>query len=199
MPRPDVSEERTAQIIAAAVDAFSRLGFDKTRMDDIAHTAGLSKGTLYLYFNSKDEIITAVLDQFFTEEMAGITELLSSSIPVADKIRTLIVQMMADTEAQMGQYLSIWLEFYAIAAREGAFREAMLQYMTQFIELFATLIQAGIDSGEFRSVDVHATAVVMASQFEGLLLFWAVDSNSLNLATVTATAVDLFLRGLAKS
>jgi len=54
-PRPDVSEERKNQILDAAGKVFARLGFQKTRMDDIVEESGLSKGTLYWYFKSKDE------------------------------------------------------------------------------------------------------------------------------------------------
>ncbi|MCP4358236.1 MAG: TetR/AcrR family transcriptional regulator [Chloroflexi bacterium] len=197
MPKPDVTEERTAQIIAAAVNAFARLGFAKTRMDDIATESGLSKGTLYLYFKSKDEIITAVLNQFFTEELDGIADLLAAPLSAAEKMETLIVQMMADTEVQLGQYLSVWLEFYSVAAREGPLRDIMLQYMTQLIDLFTTLIQEGIDNGEFRAViNARDSALTISAQFEGLLLLWAIDRESLNLAVATTTAVDLLLRGL---
>lgn len=199
MPRPDVSEERTAQIIAAAVATFARLGFDKARMEDIAGEAGLSKGTLYLYFGSKDEIITAVLDQFFTEELAGIADLLTAPIPASEKLETLIITMMADTETQLGPYISVWLEFYALAARPGVLREKMQQYMAQFVDLFAALIQQGIDAGEFRAVEAREMAFVIAAQFEGLLLWWAVDPEIVQLVPAAETAVHLALRGLAKS
>lgn len=49
-PRPDVSEERKNQILEAAIAVFARLGFQQTRMDDIAEQAGLCKGALYLYY-----------------------------------------------------------------------------------------------------------------------------------------------------
>ena len=67
-PRPDVSEERKNQILEAAIAVFARLGFQQARMDDIARQAGLSKGALYLYYTSKDAIITALLKYFFTQE-----------------------------------------------------------------------------------------------------------------------------------
>ncbi len=60
-PRPDVSEERRTQILEAAMAVFARQGFDKARMDDIAQQARLSKGALYLYYKSKDAIISAIL------------------------------------------------------------------------------------------------------------------------------------------
>jgi len=55
-PKHDVSEERKSQILDAAMDTFSEMGFHKARMSDIAETSGLSKGSLYWYFDSKDSI-----------------------------------------------------------------------------------------------------------------------------------------------
>ena len=60
-PRPDVSDERKNQILQAATNVFSRLGFHKARMDDIVEESGLSKGTLYWYFKSKDDIVSALI------------------------------------------------------------------------------------------------------------------------------------------
>ena len=62
-PRPDVSKLRKQQILDAAIKVFSRSGFEKARMDDIAEESGLSKGTLYWYFKNKDEIISNVLER----------------------------------------------------------------------------------------------------------------------------------------
>lgn len=70
MPRPDVSEERRSQILDAAVAVFARLGFHQARMDDIVQEAGLSKGALYWYFKSKDEIVMAILSSLFERERA---------------------------------------------------------------------------------------------------------------------------------
>ena len=64
-PRPNVTDERTSQIINAAEDVFTKKGFDEARMDDIAEQTGLSKGTLYNYFKSKDDLIIAILDRIF--------------------------------------------------------------------------------------------------------------------------------------
>ena len=75
----------------------------------------------------------------------------------------------------------------------------MLEYMHQFIDLFTALIQLGIDNGEFRPVNARDTAMVASAQLEGLLLLWAVDREAVDLKVLTETAVNLLLRGLAKS
>ncbi len=64
-PREDVSEERKEQILDAATEVFAQKGFDKARMDDIVEETGLSKGALYWYFKSKDDIIFAIMDRIF--------------------------------------------------------------------------------------------------------------------------------------
>ena len=68
-PRPDVSEERKDQIIQAAINVFTRRGIHQARMDDIVTETGLSKGTLYWYFKSKDDIIVAISDMLFGHEL----------------------------------------------------------------------------------------------------------------------------------
>jgi AcrR family transcriptional regulator len=73
-PRPDVSEERKNQILEAAIAVFARLGFDQSRMEDIAGQAGLSKGALYLYYKSKDAIVAALLTYFFCTGIQAVTD-----------------------------------------------------------------------------------------------------------------------------
>jgi len=66
--KQDKKEARRNQILEAATHVFTRLGFNKARMDDIVEESGLSKGTLYWYFKSKDDIITAILDRMLKRE-----------------------------------------------------------------------------------------------------------------------------------
>ena len=82
-PRPDVSDQRRNQIMEAALTVFSRLGFERASMDNIAKEAGVSKGALYLYYKSKDAIIATVSWPWPCGEVPVIT----STLPVAS-IRT---------------------------------------------------------------------------------------------------------------
>jgi len=68
-PRPDVSKARKEQIVNAATTIFAWQGFHAARMEDIAREAGLSKGTIYLYFRSKDDVSAAILDHFYHRGM----------------------------------------------------------------------------------------------------------------------------------
>lgn len=190
------ADERKQQIIKAATAVFARKGFAQASMEDIVQESGLSKGGLYWHFKSKDDIIAAVIDQFFSAEFSGIDAILASPIPVAEKLTQLARQSMQDANNQLSQLQNIWLEFYALAGREGAFRDRLLVYMNQYIEVLTGLIQAGVAAGEFRAVEPEQTAIAMTAQFEGLLLLWAIDPGRINLLALTETAVTLLLQGL---
>lgn len=74
----DLKQERRKQILDAAEKVFTQRGFNKARMDDIVAESGLSKGALYWYYKSKDEIILALMDRFFAGEMQVEEELFST-------------------------------------------------------------------------------------------------------------------------
>lgn len=60
-PRPNVSAERRAQIIRAALACFMRKGYNNTTMNDIVAESGLSKGAIYWYFESKDDLLRSAI------------------------------------------------------------------------------------------------------------------------------------------
>src|SRR5210317_1467052 len=95
-PRPNVSDERTSQIIAAAEEVFSKKGFSAARMDDIAEETGLSKGTLYLYFKSKDDLIIAILDRIFQREFKVIEQIDVSKTSATEAIGQFVDTVIND-------------------------------------------------------------------------------------------------------
>ena len=84
-PKPDVSDECKTQI-SIAMETFAEKGFHKTRMSDIAETSGLSKGSLYWYFDSKESIILNLLDRFFEPEFKEFKAILTDERPALDRV-----------------------------------------------------------------------------------------------------------------
>ena len=196
-PRMD-PDDRKQQIIAAATAVFSEKGFHQASMTDIVAAAKLSKGGVYWHFKNKEAIFVAVLDQFFQSEMDDVMAFLSAPLPASEKITQMINGMVQDTTALLGPYRNMWLELYAVSAREGLFREQLLEYMHQFIGVFQALIQEGIDNGEFREVSAYDTAVIAIAQFEGLILLWAIKPDEVDMVSLSATAIAMILRALKK-
>ncbi len=194
-PRPNASAERTPQILDAAMAVFARLGFHKARMDDIAQDAGVSKGTLYLYFKSKDDLIAAILRRIFARELNAVRALQTTDAPVSDRLLQL-TRMMATEIERLSLFLPIWFEFYAVAGRQRGVREFFKRDFADFRDILAALIEQGIERGEFRAVDAAATAVTICAIYEGLILLWAIDPQAVPITECSEASVRLLLEGL---
>ena len=173
MSRPDVSEERRPQIIDAAIRVFTRKGYRNATMPDVAREAGLSVGGVYWYFKGKDEIIAAILERIFDQDFSALTELLGAGAPAADRLQA-FVDGYADSFEQWQWMNPIGMEFYGEAAHNEKVRGVVLRYLERFRRALATLIEQGIQRGEFRAVDPMDTANVLLGMEEGLALLLAV-------------------------
>ncbi|HEY69950.1 MAG TPA: TetR/AcrR family transcriptional regulator [Anaerolineae bacterium] len=194
-PRPDVSQERRNQIIAAAIAVFTRLGFHEARIEDIAKEAKLSKGALYWYFKSKDDIIAAIMDHFIGREIVELEEALKLQAPISEKLMKLN-GMIVDEMQSMLDLMPILYEFYAAATRRKDVRKALLQYFRPTQQLLSRLIQQGLESGEFVPVDAEVVAVDFIALYEGLLLLAVLDPKTIDLKKMGAHGVNLMIEGL---
>ena len=196
-PRRDMSDERKQQILEAATTVFARLGFHDARMEDVAEEAGLSKGTLYLYFKSKDEMIAAILEHFYHRGMDDLQLVEEYQGSIADLL-LMITGVFAIEAEQMMHLLPIAFEFYALAARRVDVRQFLKEYFRGYREGLAALIQMGIERGEFRAVDPQEVAVVLSAIYEGLAVLEATDAEVVRWQVYGEKAVRLLLEGLKK-
>lgn len=194
-PRPDVSEERRNQILEAAALVFARSGFSKARMDDIAAESGLSKGTLYWYFNSKDEIILAMLDRLFERELADLHTLQESGRTATECLLEYTEIAILDM-THLLQLMPIAYEYLALAFRNEAVLQALKRYSRSYFELIIPIIQQGIDNDEFRQVDPQDVAIAVGAIFEGTALLWVYDSETIQIEKHIRSSINLLLDGL---
>jgi len=146
-------DARPSELIAAALELFIEKGYAGTRLEDVAAHAGVSKGTLYLYFENKEDLFKAVVRD---NVVARISE-------SADE-----VFRFEGTSAELMAYLiaSWWREYgdsnagglgKLVMAESGNFPEIARFFLEEVIEpwheLLATAIRRGIERREFRGVD----------------------------------------------
>ncbi len=198
MPRPDMRAERIPQIIQAAMRVFARNGFAQTRMEDIAHEAGLSKATLYLYFASKEAVIGTILQTFIEQGFSELNALLASEHPVSDSLVVWTRQHMQEMRDNAA-FFSIGLEFHAVAARHTATRQALQRYYHQYRTSIVALIQKGMERGEFQPTDAQAMAIAIIGIYEGLTVLWMLDPVAFDLVGVAAQSVQALLRSIART
>jgi len=194
-PRPNVSDERKNQIINAAEGVFTKKGFEDARMDDIAEETGLSKGTLYLYFKSKDDLIIAILDRMFQREFRQLKTLQQDEVSATEAIGKLTDLVTKDIVGMI-RLLPIVYNFLALAFRNKYVQRALKDYVNNYLNILIPIIQRGIDSGEFRPVDAREVAIAGGAIIEGTLLLWVYDNSLVDPVRHIHSGMKLLLEGV---
>ncbi len=192
MPRQEPVEDRERQIIEAAMAVFAREGFHEARMEDIAKESQLGKGTLYLYFKSKDAIIAALLRYFFTLPLKRLRAIESGEGSVSDLLLAYTHELVSEAE-RLAVFSSITFEFYAVAMRDKEVRRFFGEFFTGYRAALVRVLQRGIASGEFRPVDPDEIAVTIIALLEGLNLLNTIDRNALRIRESSESSMRLLL------
>jgi len=196
-PRPNVSDERKAQILNAAEGVFTKRGFNEARMDDIAEKTGLSKGTLYLYFKSKDDLIIAILERIFQREFRQLEDLQQDDISASDAMMKLTDLITKDIVSML-RLIPIIYNFLALAFRNKYVQRALKDYINHYLNILIPIIQRGIDAGEFRSVDAREVAIAAGAIIEGTMLLWVYDKSIIDPERHIRSGMKLLLEGVQK-
>jgi AcrR family transcriptional regulator len=194
-PRPNVSEERRTQIIQSAMQVFGRKGFAKTRMDDVASESGLSKGLLYWYFKSKEEIIIAIADLLFSGEFRKMQDL-SVEGRTARACLDDFAEIFIDDLKSILKVAPVIYEFYALAFRNATIRKVMQEYLHRFVILLEPIVQYGMDNGEFAPGDARQATIAIGAALEGTLLLWAYAPDIVHPETQLRADMEFLLEGL---
>jgi len=194
-PKQDVSEERKSQILDAAMETFTEKGFHKTRMTDIAESSGLSKGSLYWYFESKDAIILKLIDRVFEFEIKDLTALLSDDRSAEERLYIYTERGGKDI-IKMLKWMPLIYDFLALAFRQEAIKTAIQRYYTKNLDLLVTLIQQGIDAGEFVQGSALEAAYAIGAIIEGTVMLWLYDPEKIDILAHIQSSTELLLQGL---
>lgn len=168
-------DARPGELLAAALELFVEKGFAATRAEEVAKRAGVSKGTLFLYFSSKEELFKAVV----RENISGRFDEWSQELDAYE-----------GNSAELLRYcITVWWERVGstqaagisklMMSEAGNFPELAAFYQAEVIApgnaLIQRVLQRGIDSGEFRPMDLNYGAYLVMAPF----LFLAISKQSL--------------------
>ena len=153
--RPDARPE---EIVEAAVQVFGELGFERTKLDDVARRAGVSKGTLYLYFDSKDALFRAMMKQRLEAKIAWGEELVRNWTGSATELLRALVTAHWESMNQPQNVRLIRL----VMSELGSFPELAKWYYQEGIlrmrGIVEKILARGVASGEFRPMNLAFTA-----------------------------------------
>lgn len=169
-----IKEDKKIRIIEAAIHMFAQNGYTGTSVADIAARADIGKGTIYEYFNSKEDLFFAVFEWYCKKTGAAVT--VSISVLGASAAQRL--------DALNGSLMSLWdeikdvfvlvMEFWAAASSSKMrqrFQIAFKQLYQDFRRIVSDLIVDGISRGEFREdIDPEALAAALVGTWDALFL-----------------------------
>ena len=202
-PRQRRKEARPQELLDAALRLFVERGFAATRSDDVAKAAGVSKGTLYLYYPSKEELFKAVVRQNLSALIAKGEEMVDRH---QGRTSDLLLELMLTWWDRFGNTPAAGIH-KVVLAEVGNFPELAQFYVDEVItpadRLFTRTVQRGIDRGEFRDLPVHEVAHALMTPMIFLALhrhsFAACsvrDGVELDPESLLRLQLDLTLRGL---
>lgn len=195
-PKPDVSEMRTAQIIEAATTVFAEKGFDSATMADIAGAAGINKATIYLYFDSKDDLIQAIAEELFSQELADLQSLRDMDGTATERLNLYYETLIAE-EAEVLPLMPIIYEFYALGLRREDVRRVISYFISRSADLLESIIEEGIASGEFVPTEARPAARALDALLSGTLLHWVYAPEEVDVDAQLRYGVRLLFRGLS--
>ena len=194
-------QARPPEILGAALKVFAEKGYAGARMDDIAKRAGVTKGTIYLYFESKEAVFKTLVRDTIGAALAIVTESVRvSEGPAKDLVRFALTTM--------GHLLTTSDRVVLpkiIIAESGNFPELARFYREEVIDrglaVLAGVIERGVAQGEFRKVPVeHAVRLCIAPVLLGAIwrvTFAGFDETPYNYQGLIDTHLDVLFKGLS--
>ena len=195
-------EARPAELLAAALHLFVEKGYSATKAEEVAKLAGVSKGTLFLYFASKEELFKAVVRENISQRFNELTLLWDNyQGSSADMLRMGLHawwQRIGSTKASGIPKLMI--------SEENNFPELAAFYRDEVVKPIHTMLekilQYGIDRGEFRSLDVqNAIYMVLAPMLYLVIrkhssITYSINNKPLDADAFITAQIDNILYGL---
>jgi AcrR family transcriptional regulator len=187
-------EDRRAEILDAATRTFSEKGVGKATVADIAEAAGVAKGTVYLYFGSKEHLLAALRDRFVDELIEHVADLLSRAGQedwwgLVDTTVASMVDFMTEKRDLMQTFME-----------EGMSSDAAKVFPdvgSRIDAMFAQAIQQGIDAGQCKASDPELMASFFHHAMEGAMLHACLHGEAVDRDRFVAAATELVHKALA--
>jgi len=192
-----VREFRVREILDAACRVVARHGFQGATVDRVAEEARIAKGTVYLYFHTKEELLKAAVEQgiqTFTDQVRSAVEQVQAPL---EKLCLLVDVSLKLSDAHRDFFKTLLLERNFLAAAPGHPEAArMLDIYLAHIRFIEEVIQAGVNAGILRPHNVEASAFALNEAMRGCFQQRALGLTARSAAEDADILLDLFFHGV---
>ena len=187
--------DKPQQIIEAAVRVFARKGYFNSRVSDIAREAGIAAGTIYLYFKTKEDILTTLFREKMAEFVAKLWKAMADQPDPVSKVRRLVYLHfdLLERNPDLAEVVQIEL-------RQGQkfFRGASSQEIASYFALIGSVLEEGVVAGRFRAnLPVKVATKMLFGAMDQMATSWVLGKREYRLVDTADAVADLFLQGVA--
>ncbi|MEI8255426.1 MAG: TetR/AcrR family transcriptional regulator [Deltaproteobacteria bacterium] len=190
--------DKRERILRAAVKVFAKKGFFASRVSEIAKAAGVADGTIYLYFKSKDDLLTSLFEDRMSRLLDVMRKEIAANESASDRVRRLIELQLGllEGERDLAEVITVNLRQSTKLLKQYAARR-----FTEYLELMASVVADGQRSGEMRAdVSPRIVARAIFGALDGIALTWALGAHEVGgLHRAARQLSDVILAGLRKS
>jgi len=191
------NNDKRERILAAAVKVFAAKGFYCARVSEVAREAGVADGTIYLYFNSKEEILRGLFEENMRRLIDGLRGVVSEEERCTAKMTRLVDAycQFVHNEPQLAEVLTVELR------ESGKFmNEFAAPLFGEFLRVIIDVLLQGQERGEFRK-DYSARTLARAifGALDELALSWVMSTRRWDLKASGQELLGVFLNGMRDS
>ncbi|SHF28834.1 TetR/AcrR family transcriptional regulator [Streptoalloteichus hindustanus] len=182
-----------ARIMRAAVRLFAEQGFDGTTVQQVVDAAEVTKGALYHYFESKDDLLYEIYHSLIAIQLAGAERILAAGAGPAETVRALVVDLVETTAAHVDEAAVFGREMHKLAAERMA---AVRADRRRYHEAFRGVVERGQREGVFRAEPPAETVTLVALGVVNQLPSWYRPDGPKPPGQLGAEIADFVLAGL---
>jgi TetR/AcrR family fatty acid metabolism transcriptional regulator len=191
------SDDKRERILQAAIKVFARKGYFAARVSEIARKADVADGTIYLYFQSKEDLLVSLFDAVMKEHIEQARSELLKAPTVPDKLRVIAAHHLR----AMGQNRDLAIVFQVELRQSTKFMERFTaSWLQDYFALMGAVIEEGQRDGSLRP-ELPRKVVVKAlfGALDEMVTSWVLSRRDYDLEKLAAPVVDLFLKGAAST
>ena len=192
-----LKDNKKKQILDAALQIFVKRGYSDTRMDDIVGISGMSKGAIYHHYKSKHELFLDLIDFWEEFYFPNIFHKKYKNKTASGKLREITKDIILTFKLKKYVFLAE-LEIWSLANHDEVVRDKTKVLYSNLINLFSSIIKEGIDSGEFKKINIHIAALSIMTSLQGVIWFSIFEKSKLSAEEYLKEVMEFIIHGFKK-
>ncbi|MFN3967089.1 MAG: TetR/AcrR family transcriptional regulator [Endomicrobiia bacterium] len=192
-------EEKRNKIIQASINVFVKKGFFKTQMEDIAREAGVAKGTLYLYFKSKEELFASFFENIFEQAFSDIEKIKNMSASAIDKLKIIVKNQIEFCQKNLELFMMIDRELHNMdkTLKMTNTKKIMKKY-EDIIYSLSEIVKQGIKEKSIKNIDPVLISVILIDAVKSVVFRNVKFHSKEKLTNQIPVVLDILLNGIGR-